>query len=246
VYRAIHALSYRPAEDILTALKNLAQGKGQESAAASAALKAISPQNRRNPAILIPVDASQRSPRDRLYPMNFEVPLEELDLLMIEQPLGYDDIFDHSRLQPQLKTPICLDESIHTPGDAQLALHLNACRIINIKVGRVGGFTSALAIHNICAEAGAPVWCGGMLETGIGRAANLHLASLPNFTLPGDISATERYFHQDIAEPTFSLNAEDSTISVPQGPGLGVEVQMDRVEKFRLRQETVKKANGKR
>ncbi len=172
--------------------------------------------------------------------------MEELDLLMIEQPLGYDDIFDHSRLQPQLKTSICLDESIHTPGDAQLALHLNACRIINIKVGRVGGFTSALAIHNICAEAGAPVWCGGMLETGIGRAANLHLASLPNFTLPGDISATERYFHQDIAEPTFSLNAEDSTISVPQGPGLGIEVQMDRVETFRLRQETVKKANGKR
>ncbi len=165
--------------------------------------------------------------------------MEELDLLMIEQPLGYNDIFDHSRLQPQLKTPICLDESIHTPGDAQLALHLNACRIINIKVGRVGGFTSALAIHNICAEADAPVWCGGMLETGIGRAANLHLASLPNFTLPGDISATERYFHQDIAEPTFSLNAEDSTISVPQGPGLGVEVQMDRVETFRLRQEII-------
>ena len=166
--------------------------------------------------------------------------METLNLLMIEQPLGYDDIFDHSRLQPQLKTPICLDESIHTPGDARLALHLKACRIINIKVGRVGGFSSALAIHNICAAADAPVWCGGMLETGIGRAANLHLASLPNFTLPGDISATKRYFHQDTAEPTFSLNAADSTISVPQGPGLGVEVQMDRVKKFRLRQEVIR------
>ena len=172
--------------------------------------------------------------------------MESLNLLMIEQPLGYDDIFDHSRLQPQLNTPICLDESIHTPGDARLALHLDACRIINIKVGRVGGFSNALAIHNICAEAGAPVWCGGMLETGIGRAANLHLASLPNFTLPGDISATERYFHQDIAEPSFSLNAEDSTISVPKGPGLGVEVQMDRVEKFRLRQEIIKTNDERR
>ncbi|RME41254.1 MAG: o-succinylbenzoate synthase, partial [Caldilineae bacterium] len=109
--------------------------------------------------------------------------MEPLNLLMIEQPLAYDDILDHAALQAQLQTPICLDESIHTPGDARLALKLDACRVINIKVGRVGGFTNALAIHNLCAEAGIPVWCGGMLETGIGRAANLHLASLPNFTL---------------------------------------------------------------
>jgi len=165
--------------------------------------------------------------------------MESLNLLMIEQPLGYDDIIDHSRLQPKLNTPLCLDEIINTPGDARLALKLDACRVINIKVGRVGGFTSALAIHDICAEAGVPVWCGGMLETGIGRAANLHLASLPNFVLPGDISATDRYFHEDIAEPTFSLNPEDSTITIPQGPGLGVEAQMDRIKKFSLRREVI-------
>ncbi|MFQ5578238.1 MAG: o-succinylbenzoate synthase [Anaerolineae bacterium] len=161
--------------------------------------------------------------------------MEPLNLLMIEQPLAHDDIIDHSELQPQLNTPICLDESIHTPGDARLALKVGACRVINIKVGRVGGFSSAVAIHNICAGAGIPVWCGGMLETGIGRAANLHLAGLPNFTLPGDISATNRYYHEDIAEPAFSLNRQDSTLSVPQGTGLGVTVQPDRVVKRRQR-----------
>lgn len=158
--------------------------------------------------------------------------MDDLALLMIEQPLGYDDIFDHHLLQVQIKTPICLDESIHTPGEARLALKLDACRVINIKVGRVGGFTSALQIHNICAEAGIPVWCGGMLETGVGRAANLHLASLPNFTLPGDISASSRYYVQDIAAPTFTLNA-DSTITVPTGPGLGVDVQLEEVARVR-------------
>lgn len=165
---------------------------------------------------------------------------EPLNLLMIEQPLGYDDIIDHAELQSYLKTPICLDESIHTPGDARLALKLDAARVINIKVARVGGFSSALAIHNICAEAGVPVWCGGMLETGIGRAANLHLASLPNFVLPSDISATDRYYQYDIAEPAFKLNAEDSTISVPQGAGIGVTVDMSRVEAYRLRHEVIR------
>ncbi len=161
--------------------------------------------------------------------------LDSFDLLMIEQPLGYDDIADHARLQAQLKTPICLDESIHSPADAQAMIDLQAGRIINMKVGRVGGFTNALTIHDMAQAAGIPLWCGGMLETGIGRAANVHLASLPNFQLPGDISATDRYYHEDIAEPPFVLNPEDSTITVPDGPGIGVEVKRDRVEKARQR-----------
>jgi len=161
--------------------------------------------------------------------------MDDLDLLMIEQPLHYDDIADHAKLQAQLKTPLCLDESIHSPGHARWAIEIEACRIINMKVGRVGGLSNALAIHDMCLEAGIPLWCGGMLETGVGRAANLHLATLPNFLLPGDISATERYYAEDIAEPSFRLNPEDSTITVPAGPGIGVTVLMDRVEKFRVR-----------
>jgi O-succinylbenzoate synthase len=161
--------------------------------------------------------------------------LDSLDLLMIEQPLHYDDIADHAKLQTYLETPICLDESIHSPNHARWALEINACRIINMKVGRVGGLTNALAIHDLCVEAGIPLWCGGMLETGVGRATNLHLASLPNFTLPGDISATDRYYAEDIAVPAFQLNPEDSTISVPAGPGIGVEVEPDRLKKYTVR-----------
>ncbi len=161
--------------------------------------------------------------------------LDPFNLLMIEQPLGYDDIANHARLQAQLETPICLDESIHSVADAQAMIDLQAGRIINMKVGRVGGFTNALIIHNMAQAAGIPLWCGGMLETGIGRAANVHLASLPNFQLPGDISATERYYYEDIAEPPFVLNTADSTMTVPTGPGVGVEVRRDRVEKARQR-----------
>jgi O-succinylbenzoate synthase len=165
--------------------------------------------------------------------------MDDLNLLMIEQPLSYDDIIDHAELQAQLKTPICLDESIHSEGDARLAIKIDAGRIINIKVGRVGGLTKAIAVHDVCAANNIPVWSGGMLETGVGRAANLHIASLPNFTLPSDLSASKRYYHEDIAEPTFELDPENSTIPVPQGPGIGVEVQLDRVEKNRLRHETI-------
>lgn len=161
--------------------------------------------------------------------------MDAFDLLMIEQPLHYDDIADHAKLQAQLKTPICLDESIPSPNHARWAIELKACRVINMKVGRVGGLSNALAIHNMCAEAGIPLWCGGMLETGVGRATNLHLASLPNFLLPGDISATNRYYHEDIAAPDFTLNVEDSTITVPTGPGIGVTVLPERVAKFRVR-----------
>ncbi len=161
--------------------------------------------------------------------------MEAFNLLMIEQPLHHDDIADHAKLQAQLKTPLCLDESIHSPNHARWAIELKACGIINIKVGRVGGLSNALAIHHLCAEAGIPVWCGGMLETGVGRAINLALASLPNFLLPGDISATSRYYHEDIATPDFTLNAADSTMTVPAGPGIGVTVLADRLAKVRVK-----------
>ncbi|MCZ7571134.1 MAG: o-succinylbenzoate synthase [Ardenticatenaceae bacterium] len=155
--------------------------------------------------------------------------LDEFNLLMIEQPLAYDDIYEHSRLQAQLTTPICLDESIHSPRQAEWAYEIDACRIINIKPGRVGGLWAGRAIHDLSLVREKPVWCGGMLETGIGRAANIAIASLPGFTLPGDISASDRYYRQDIASPPFVLNP-DSTLSVPTGPGLGVTVDLEYLE----------------
>lgn len=160
-------------------------------------------------------------------------PLDELDLLLIEQPLAEDDLWDHSRLQSQFKTPLCLDESVHSPRHARQALEMDACRVINIKPGRVGGLSQAVAIHDLCWARGVPVWCGGMLETGVGRAANLALASLPGFTLPGDISATDRYYEQDITHERFTLNP-DSTITVPSGPGLGVTINPAALKRFTL------------
>ena len=162
--------------------------------------------------------------------------LDQFDLLLVEQPLHYDDIVDHARLQAQVRTPICLDESIHSPEHARWALDIEACRVINIKVGRVGGLTAARQIHDLCAERSVPVWCGGMLETNVGRAANVAVASLPNFALPGDISASARYYPEgrDIAVPNFVLN-DDSTLSVPAGPGLGVEVIPERLAAACLR-----------
>ncbi len=154
--------------------------------------------------------------------------LDEFELLLIEQPLAHDDIIDHAKLQRQLRTPICLDESIVSPDHARWAIELRACGVINIKPSRVGGFTAARQIHDMAQAAGIPVWCGGMLETGIGRAANVGLASLPNFSLPGDISANDRYFHQDIVTNPFTLNA-DSTLTVPTGPGNGAEVDLERL-----------------
>ena len=163
-------------------------------------------------------------------------PLDELALLLIEQPLAEDDLWDHSRLQGRLRTPLCLDESILSARHARAAIEMGACRIINIKAGRVGGLSQAVAIHDLCRKAGMPVWCGGMLETGIGRASNLALASLPGFTLPGDISASDRYYTQDVTLERFTLNP-DSTIDVPTAPGLGVSVdagQLARVSLDRL------------
>ncbi len=164
--------------------------------------------------------------------------LDDLGLLLIEQPLAEDDLWDHHRLQAQLRTPICLDESILSARHARQALEMDACRVINIKSGRVGGLTQALAIHDLCREKGVPVWCGGMLETGVGRAANLALASLPGFSLPGDISATKRYYAQDITVERFSLNP-DSTIDVPTAPGLGVHIDQDALQSFSIEQTTL-------
>jgi O-succinylbenzoate synthase len=155
--------------------------------------------------------------------------LDRFDLMMIEQPLEYDDLRDHARLQDHLATPICLDESIHSVRAADEALALGACRIINIKPGRVGGHAESIRLHDLCAAHGVPVWHGGMLESGIGRAHNIHLASLPNFSLPGDIAASRRYFVPDLIEPPIDVSAA-GTIAVPTGPGLGVAIDWGRVE----------------
>ncbi len=160
--------------------------------------------------------------------------LDQFNLIMIEQPLSYDDIYEHSKLQPQLKTPICLDESIYSAHDWKIALALGAGKILNLKPTRVGGYTESLKMYELCVENDNPLWIGGMLETGIGRAANVAFASLPGVTLPSDISATNRYFDPDITEPPFVLEA-DSTIKVPDGIGIGVEVQRDRIEEAEAR-----------
>jgi o-succinylbenzoate synthase len=156
--------------------------------------------------------------------------LDEYELMMIEQPLDYDDIVDHARLQRRLKTPICLDESIKSVGAAREAIAGGACRIINIKPGRIGGFGESIRLHDLCAQQGIPVWHGGMLESGIGRTANIHLSTLPNFTLPGDVAASRRYFDPDLIEPPVVV-AADGTIAVPSGPGLGVAIHDDRIER---------------
>jgi o-succinylbenzoate synthase len=160
-------------------------------------------------------------------------PLDDLDLLLIEQPLYEDDIWDHRKLQAEFKTPICLDESIVSPRHARYALEMEACKIINIKPARVGGLSQAMAIHNYCRERNVPVWCGGMLETGVGRASNLAIASLPGFVLPGDISASDRYYQRDITNELFVLN-HNSTIEVPSKPGLGITINNDALKQFTL------------
>ena len=163
--------------------------------------------------------------------------MDDLNLLMIEQPLGNEDIYDHSQLRPLIRTPLCLDESITSVDHARYALALQACDIINVKPARVSGWTEARKIHDLAREQDMRLWVGGMLETGVGRAAQLALASLPGFTLPGDISATERYYHHDIAT-RFTLNAEDSTITTPTGLGLGIEVDEERLTAVTHNQKT--------
>ncbi len=164
--------------------------------------------------------------------------LDAFDLMMIEQPLDYDDVTDHAALQRALATPICLDESIHTVRIARDAIAAGACRIINIKPGRVGGHRESIRLHDLCAANGIPVWHGGMLETGIGRAHNIHLASLPNFSLPGDIAASKRYYAPDLIDPAIEV-AADGTIAVPDGPGIGVHIVQERVERATERTVTI-------
>lgn len=164
---------------------------------------------------------------------------DAFDLLMIEQPLWADDFYFHSMLQKRLETPICLDESIRNRRDALAAIDMESCQIINIKVGRVGGFSEAVAVHNAAQERGIPVWCGGMLETGIGRAHNIALSSLENFRYPGDVSASKRYWKEDIIEPEVQVSAKGE-IRVPDSPGRGFEVREDLIEKLAVRKEEVR------
>jgi len=166
--------------------------------------------------------------------------LKEFDrfyLMMIEQPLGWDDLLDHAKLQREMVTPICLDESIHGPDDARKAIEIGACKIINVKLGRVGGFTAARQVHDVCRGKNVPVWCGGMLESGIGRAHNIALSSLPGFALPGDVSASKRYWTEDIIDPEVNVSAQ-GTIRVPQTAGLGYTPNLARIGKATVRRES--------
>jgi len=167
------------------------------------------------------------------------VAFDAFDLMMIEQPLWHDDFYYHSMLQKRLQTPICLDESIRNRRDALASIEMESCRIINIKLGRVGGFSEAIAVHNAAQERGIPVWCGGMLESGIGRSHNIALSTLENFTLPGDVSASARYWAEDIIEPEVTVT-EVGEIVVPDTPGRGYEVRTELVERLTVRKETIK------
>ena len=164
--------------------------------------------------------------------------LESYYLMMIEQPLGWDDIFSHVELQRRLDTPICLDECIHTAEHARAAIELVACRIINMKLGRVGGYTPARRIHDLCLSNQVPIWCGGMLESGIGRAHNIALSTLENFSLPGDVTASRRYWLEDVIDPEVEVTPQ-GTICVPDGPGIGYTPRLDRIEAITARKEVL-------
>jgi O-succinylbenzoate synthase len=187
------------------------------------------------PKILLSCDANSAY---RIVDFDHIAEWDEFGLLMIEQPLWYDDFYFHSMLQKRLETAICLDESIRNRRDALAAIAMESCRILNIKAGRVGGFSEAIAVHNAAAERGIPVWCGGMLETGIGRAHNIALSSLENFTLPGDVSASARYWAEDIIEPEVTVNTRGE-INVPRGVGCGFTVLRDRIESLTVRRRTL-------
>ena len=178
----------------------------------------------RFPDVPLQVDANSAYSLDQIDTLRA---LDAFDLLLIEQPLAHDDIIDHAQLQKRIATPVCLDESIHSVHDARKALDLGACRVINIKVSRVGGLGEAQRIHDLCLERGVPVWCGGMHEFGIGRAANIAIASLPGFTLAGDVSGSDKYYHEDLVEPP--IRAERGMVAVPTTPGLGHEPVLDRI-----------------
>lgn len=189
----------------------------------------------RYPDVALQVDANSAYTLDDLETLK---KLDDFDLLLIEQPLAHDDIIDHAKLQNALRTPVCLDESIHSAADARKAIELGACRVINIKVSRVGGLLEAKRIHDVCQSRGVPVWCGGMHEYGIGRAANVAIASLPGFSLPGDVSGSDKYYHEDVVDPPVLAN--NGAIAMFPGPGLGVEPIEDRIRKNTLRAATLR------
>jgi O-succinylbenzoate synthase len=191
---------------------------------------------RRFPKIRLMVDANSAYRPDDAARLR---ELEAYYLMMIEQPLGWDDIWSHAELQRHLMTPICLDECIHTEEHAQAAIALGACRIINMKLGRVGGFAPARRIHDLCRDHGIPVWCGGMLESGIGRAHNIALSTLPNFTLPGDVTASKRYWTEDVIDPEVTVTPQ-GTIRVPSGPGIGYQPRRERIETLTVRHEVLR------
>jgi O-succinylbenzoate synthase len=190
------------------------------------------------PEVMLSCDANSAY---RIVDLDHIAKWDEFNLLMIEQPLWYDDFYFHAMLQKRLETAICLDESIRNRRDALAAIDMDSCRIINIKVGRVGGFSEAIAVHNAAAERGIPVWCGGMLETGIGRAHNIALSSLPNFSLPGDVSASARYWAEDIIEPEVTVSSKGE-IEVPTGIGSGYAVRRERIESLTVRRQTLRAA----
>jgi o-succinylbenzoate synthase len=188
------------------------------------------------PGIMLSCDANSAY---RLRDEDHLVSFDAFDLLMIEQPLWHDDFYFHSVLQKRLDTPICLDESIRNRRDALAAIEMESCKIINIKLGRVGGFSEAIAVHNAALERGIPVWCGGMLESGVGRAHNIALSTLENFTLPGDISASARYWAEDIIEPEVIVTPQGEIV-IPDSPGRGYEVRADLVDRLTVRKETIR------
>jgi O-succinylbenzoate synthase len=188
------------------------------------------------PAITLSCDANSAY---KLRDADHLVTFDAFDLLMIEQPLWHDDFYYHSMLQKRLNTPICLDESIHNRRDALAAIEMESCRIINIKLGRVGGFSEAIAVHNAAQERGIPVWCGGMLESGVGRSHNIALSTLENFSLPGDVSASARYWLQDIVEPEITVSSAGE-LAIPDSPGRGYEVRTDLVDQLTVRKETIR------
>ena len=199
-------------------------------------VKMLEAVRKRWPEILLSVDANSAY---RLKDTAHLVSFDEFRLLMVEQPLWADDFYFHSMLQKQMDTAICLDESIRNRRDALAAIEMESCRIINIKCGRVGGFSEAIAVHNAAAERGIAVWCGGMLETGIGRSHNIALSSLENFRLPGDVSASSRYWAEDIIEPAVTVSSKGE-IEVPTTPGRGFEVKTDLIERLTVRSQAVR------
>jgi O-succinylbenzoate synthase len=164
--------------------------------------------------------------------------MDEFDLMMFEQPLAHDDMLDHSKLQREIKTPICLDESVKSPEDARKAIEIKAGRIINVKLGRVGGHAQARLVEKVARENDIPVWCGGMLESGVGRAHNIAMSTLEGFTLPGDVSASKRYWHEDIIEPAVEVT-ESGTIIAPEKPGIGFEIKRERIQRLAVRRTVI-------